>query len=136
MRESGKVLASQDVTLKGDGQMQSETLVFNGGDGRTQDARDRRRADLRRREPANNTVTRLVNVETRKPRILYIEGEPRWEYKFIRRALDDYSDIELASMVRTTQNKIYRQVPAGAWPEGTGRRLSRPSPKSCSSIRG
>ena len=32
-------------------------------------------------------MTRLVNVEARKPRILYIEGEPRWEYKFIRRAL-------------------------------------------------
>jgi len=50
-----------------------------------------------------------VNVESRKPRILYVEGEPRWEYKFIRRALDDYPNIEIASMLRTTQNKIYRQ---------------------------
>ena len=33
--------------------------------------------------PQNNNVTRLVNVEKRKPRILYFEGEPRWEYKFI-----------------------------------------------------
>jgi len=30
---------------------------------------------------------RLVNVEGAKPRILYIEGEPRWEFKFIRRAV-------------------------------------------------
>jgi len=60
---------------------------------------------------ANNRVSRQVNVENRKPRILYFEGEPRWEYKFIRRALDDYSDIELASIVRTTQNKLYRQFP-------------------------
>ena len=56
-------------------------------------------------------MSRQVNVENRKPRILYFEGEPRWEYKFIRRALDDYSDIELASMVRTTQNKLLRQFP-------------------------
>ena len=54
-------------------------------------------------------MTRLVNVEARKPRILYIEGEPRWEFKFIRRALDDYNNIEMVTMLRTTQNKIYRQ---------------------------
>jgi uncharacterized membrane protein len=59
----------------------------------------------------NNKITRVVNVEARKPRILYIQGEPVWEYKFIRRAIEDYPDIgiELPSMLRTTQNKVYRQ---------------------------
>ncbi len=113
VRESGKVLASQDVTLRGDGQVQSETLVFNCGEAgpKTLDIGVEPVAG----EPntANNRVSRLVNVENRKPRILYFEGEPRWEYKFIRRALDDYGDIELASMVRTTQNKILRQFPQG-----------------------
>ena len=46
---------------------------------------------------------------TAKPRILYMEGEPRWDYKFIRRAVEDDKNIELVSIVRTTQNKIYRQ---------------------------
>src|SRR5690242_17811299 len=32
VRDSGKVLASQDITLKGDGELQTETLVFNCGD--------------------------------------------------------------------------------------------------------
>jgi uncharacterized membrane protein len=50
-----------------------------------------------------------VNVSNRKARVLYIEGEPRWEYKFIRRALEDDKSVEVVSMVRTTQNKIYRQ---------------------------
>ena len=27
----------------------------------------------------NNKVTRLVNVDERKPKVLYMEGEPRWE---------------------------------------------------------
>ena len=57
----------------------------------------------------NNAVIRLVNVSNRKPRILYVEGEPRWEYKFLRRAVEDDRNIDLVSMVRTTQNKIYRQ---------------------------
>jgi hypothetical protein len=57
----------------------------------------------------NNGVTRLLNVESRKPRILYIEGEPKWEFKFIRRASEEDKNLELVTMLRTTQNKIYRQ---------------------------
>jgi uncharacterized membrane protein len=57
----------------------------------------------------NNVLTRLVNVDSRKPRILYLEGEPRWEFKFLRRAVEDDTTIDLVTMLRTTQNKIYRQ---------------------------
>ncbi len=42
-------------------------------------------------------------------RILYFEGEPRWEYKFMRRAVEDDKNVEIISMLRTTPNKIYRQ---------------------------
>ena len=42
-------------------------------------------------------------------RILYIEGEPRWEYKFIRQAEEDDRMVQISSMVRTSENKIYRQ---------------------------
>ncbi len=38
-----------------------------------------------------------------------MEGEPRWEYKFIRRAEDDDTAVQLVSMLRTSENKIYRQ---------------------------
>ena len=58
---------------------------------------------------ANNAVTRLLGVSDDKRRILYVEGEPRWEYKFIRRAEDDDKIVQVASMLRTTENKIYRQ---------------------------
>ena len=58
---------------------------------------------------ANNAITRLVGVSDDKRRILYVEGEPRWEYKFIRRAEDDDKIVQVASMLRTTENKIYRQ---------------------------
>jgi uncharacterized membrane protein len=57
----------------------------------------------------NNRLTRVLNVESSRPRILYVEGEPRWDYKFIRRAVEDDKSIDLVSMLRTTQNKIYRQ---------------------------
>ena len=50
-----------------------------------------------------------MNVDSDKRRILYVEGEPRWEYKFIRRAEDDDRIVQIASMLRTTANKIYVQ---------------------------
>jgi uncharacterized membrane protein len=39
-----------------------------------------------------------------------VEGEPRWEYKFLRRAIvDEDSPIRLATLLRMTPNKFYRQ---------------------------
>src|SRR5690606_11806279 len=35
----------------------------------------------------NNRQERLLTVSEQRRRVLYLEGEPRWEYKFIRRAL-------------------------------------------------
>ena len=46
-------------------------------------------------------------------RILYFEGEPRWEYKFIRRAVEDDPSVEIFTVLRTTQNKTYRQSTTG-----------------------
>jgi hypothetical protein len=38
-----------------------------------------------------------------------VEGEPRWEYKFIRRGGGEDHGVQVVSMLRTTENKIYRQ---------------------------
>ena len=54
-------------------------------------------------------MTRPILVSDAKRRILYVEGEPRWEYKFIRRAEDDDPTVQMVSMLRTSENKIYRQ---------------------------
>ncbi len=113
VRDGGKVLASQDVALRADGQIQSETVVFNCGDAGPKTLEIGVEPISGEDNALNNKVSRLVDVQARKPRILYFEGEPRWEYKFIGRALDDYPDIELARMLRTTPNKLYRQFPKG-----------------------
>jgi uncharacterized membrane protein len=113
VKDNGKVLASQDITLKSDGQPQTETIAFNIGDAGPKSLEISAQPLSGEENPLNNAVTRLVDVQAKKPRILYFEGEPRWEYKFIRRAFDDFDDIELASMVRTTQNNILHQFPAG-----------------------
>lgn len=57
----------------------------------------------------NNRVQRLLAVNERQRRVLYLEGEPRWEYKFIRRAVGGDDVLRLTSWLRTTDRKSYRQ---------------------------
>lgn len=60
-------------------------------------------------ELRNNSRSALVEVADQSYRVLYFEGEPRWEYKFMRRALTDDEDLQVASLLRVSPNKFYRQ---------------------------
>ncbi len=57
----------------------------------------------------NNSVSQLLEVRNGSYQILYIDGEPRWEYKFIRRALESDSTLDLHTLLWVSDNKFYRQ---------------------------
>ncbi len=57
----------------------------------------------------NNRRTTVLEIRDEKPRILYLEGHPRWEYKFIRRAVQGDENLQLETLLRTALNKFYRQ---------------------------
>ena len=109
LRESGKVLATRQITLKADGVQQTETLAFNAGVAGAKSIEVSLDPFSNEENQYNNRLTRLVNVDAGKRKILYMEGEPRWEFKFIRRAIEDDRTLELTTILRTTQNKIYVQ---------------------------
>jgi uncharacterized membrane protein len=104
-----QVLSSREITLAADGHVQTENLMFNIGPAGAKALRFSVAPVAAEANRANNTLRRLVNVEPQPRRVLYFEGEPRWEYKFIRRAAEDDPMIQIVSMLRTTENKIYRQ---------------------------
>src|ERR1700722_6393428 len=104
-----KVLASRPISLGPEGNLQTETLMFDIGGAGARTLQIAAAPLPGEENTANNTLTRLVNVGSEPRRILYIEGEPRWEYKFVRQAEEDDRFVQIASMVRTSENKIYRQ---------------------------
>src|SRR5580693_9120770 len=104
-----KVLASRTISLGPDGNLQSETLMFDIGGAGAKTLQIAAAPLPAEENTANNTLTRVVNVGSEKRRILYIEGEPRWEYKFIRQAEEDDRMVQIVSIDRTTENKFYRQ---------------------------
>jgi uncharacterized membrane protein len=104
-----KVLAARTITLGPDGNLQTETLMFDIGGAGAKTLQIAAVPLAGEENTANNALTRVVNVGSDARRILYIEGEPRWEFKFIRQAEEDDRMVQIASMVRTSENKIYRQ---------------------------
>lgn len=109
VRDQSETLAEREITLAPDGKIQSEPLYLPVGSAGAKTLTFSVDPLPGEENINNNAVTRPFLVSDAKRRILYIEGEPRWEYKFIRRAEDDDPTVRVASMLRTSENKIYRQ---------------------------
>jgi uncharacterized membrane protein len=109
VRDGDKTLAEREITLAPDGRIQSEPLYFPVGAAGAKSLTFSVDPLPGEENLSNNAFTRPILVSDAKRRILYIEGEPRWEYKFIRRAEDDDPTVQIVSMLRTSENKIYRQ---------------------------
>ena len=56
----------------------------------------------------NNARTRLVEVSDLEEDILYFEGEPRWESKFLRRAVEEDANLRVVTLQRTAPEKFQR----------------------------
>jgi uncharacterized membrane protein len=109
VRDGDKTVGSREITFNSEGANQVETVFFSPGGAGVKNLHFLLGPLPGEENLANNSIARLLGVTDDKRRILYVEGEPRWEYKFIRRAEDDDKIVQVASMLRTTENKIYRQ---------------------------
>ena len=56
----------------------------------------------------NNTRRTLLAVRDRREKVLYVEGEPRPEVKFARRAVDGDQQLQLVTLLRSAKDKYLR----------------------------
>ena len=103
------ILAAEELVLPNRDGVTTHWVDFDVGEAGVKDLRFVLDAIPGERNTINNVQYRVIDVPADRRRILYVEGEPRWEYKFIRRAVEETSPIRLASLLRTTPNKYYRQ---------------------------
>ena len=108
VEDGGRIIATTEVVLPRDGEVApvrvqarmneagARTLTFRipleGGEQVTQ----------------NNAETAVVRVRDLRERILYVEGEPRSEMKFIRAAIEADSNLQIVTLLRTAEGKFYR----------------------------
>lgn len=108
--EDGKALKTQQFDVRG-GEAQSLTIEFNP----TSAGNHRYTFEVKPLDGEttleNNALDALIAVVDDKPKILYIEGEPRWEYGFMRKALTAKieKNLVLVSVLRSADGKFYRQ---------------------------
>lgn len=107
--EGEQILASQEVSLPGGGQRISTLIDVPTGPVGVRNLRFELDPAATEYNLVNNQFRHTLTVAADYPRILYVEGEPRWEYKFIRRAIEDSGFAFLHSMLQTSPNKTYRQ---------------------------
>jgi hypothetical protein len=109
VRDGDKILTQRQITLAPEGQVQTESLFFSAGSAGAKSLTFAVEPLPGEESAVNNAVSRPIVVTNARRRILYVEGEPRWEYKFIRRAEADDPTVQVVSMLRTSENKVYRQ---------------------------
>ena len=56
----------------------------------------------------NNTQRALVDVRNAREKVLYIEGEPRYQVRFVRAAIEADSNLQLVVLQRTAEGKFLR----------------------------
>jgi uncharacterized membrane protein len=109
IRDGDRTIAAKSITLQRDGVMQTEPLFFSAGNAGARTLVFSVEPFADESNAKNNALTRPVLVHDAKRRILYVEGEPRWQFRFLRRAEEDDPSVQIVSMLRTSENKIYRQ---------------------------
>ena len=108
VEDDGHIAASQSVTLPADGESSTVRVRFTAADPGTRLFRFKIAPQEGEQVTENNVRDALIEVRDRREKVLYFEGEPRFEMKFINRAMEDDKNIDFVVLQRTAENKYYR----------------------------
>ena len=108
VEDEGRIVADQDVTLPDDGEPTTVRVRFTAADAGPRLFSFRIAPEPDEMVTQNNVRYALIVVEDTREKILYFEGEPRWEVKFLRRAVADDENLQLKVLQRTAENKFMR----------------------------
>ena len=108
IEDEGRIVATQDVELPADGEPETVRMRFTAAE-----AGPRLYSFSVAPQPGemvtrNNVREGLIVVEDRRRKILYFEGEPRWEVKFLLRGVDNDENLQVTLLQRTAENKFFR----------------------------
>jgi uncharacterized membrane protein len=108
VEDEGRIVGSEKVQLPSDGTPASVRIRASANTAGPRLFRFRVAQQEGELVTQNNVREALINVRDAKERILYFEGEPRFEMKFLRRAVADDKNLEVVALQRTADNKFMR----------------------------
>jgi uncharacterized membrane protein len=108
VEDEGRIVGTQEVTLPPDGESATVRVRFTASDPGPRLFRFRVPTQANEQVAQNNSREALIEVSDRREKVLYFEGEPRFEAKFIRRAVEDDKNLQVVILQRTAENKYLR----------------------------
>ena len=108
VENEGRIVGSQEVKLPMDGEPAAVRVRFTAADPGPRVFTFRIAPRPGELVTQNNARDALIDVADRKEKILYYEGEPRPEMKFLNRAVADDKNLEVVTLQRTADNKYMR----------------------------
>jgi len=108
VEDEGRIVGSQPVRLPADSDPVSVRVRFTATEAGPRVFRLRVAPQPNEVVTQNNQRDVHIDIRDRKERILYYEGEPRFEMKFARQAIEDDPNLQLVTLQRTAENKHLR----------------------------
>jgi uncharacterized membrane protein len=108
VEDEGRIAATQEVTLPSTGDSTTVRVTFTASDAGARLFRFHVKPQTDEQVTQNNARDALVEVSDRRDKILYMEGEPRYEMKFIRRAVEEDQNLQVVILQRTAEDKYLR----------------------------
>jgi uncharacterized membrane protein len=109
VEDDGRIVSTQEVTLPPDGESATVKVRFTANEAGARTFKFTVPTQAGEQVTQNNARDALIQVNDRAEKVLYYEGEPRFEYKFLRSAVAGDTNLQVVSLDRTAENKYYRQ---------------------------
>ncbi len=109
VEDDGRIVSTQVVTLPPEGESATVKVRFTANEAGPRTFRFKVPTQKDEQVTQNNARDALIQVNDRAEKVLYFEGEPRFEYKFLRMGVKGDKNLQVVSLDRTAENKYYRQ---------------------------
>jgi uncharacterized membrane protein len=108
VEDEGRIIAREMVKLPSGGEPGTVRVHFTASDAGPRLFRFRVPPQEGEQIAQNNAREALIQVQDRREKILYFDGEPHSEVAFIRRAVADDKNLQVVLLQRTAENKYLR----------------------------
>lgn len=108
VEDDGRVIAREEILLGPDGSSTPVRVPVTVRDAGPRALRFHIPLQQGEQVAQNNERRALLDVRQRSEKVLYMEGEPRYEVRFIREAVEADSNLQLVVLQRTAQDKYLR----------------------------
>jgi uncharacterized membrane protein len=108
VEDEGRVIAREEIELPPDGAASPVRVPVTVRDAGARTLRFHVPLQSREQVSQNNDRRVLLEVRHTREKVLYVEGEPRYEVRFVREAVEADSNLQLVVLQRTAENKFLR----------------------------